>query len=226
MNLRRIALVLALGLTAALAAQTASAQRRRSSPPPPPPPPRVQSVRPIAPQAKPAPGPNANGNANANAAKPQVAEQRPNLRGMEGLPSKWVQKLRDMSPEEQQRFLQNNRRFQKLPPERQAQILNNLQKWNRRSTTEQNAIRDRARLLERLSPQQRQYVRNVLLPKWQQLSPDRRQLINGRLHTLQGMSAADRERALKDPKFMQGLTPDEQSILRDLDSLRNPLPNP
>ena len=44
----------------------------------------------------------------------------------------------------------------------------------------------------------------------------------GRLHTLQQMSPADRQAALNDPRFMQGLSPDEQSVLRGLDSVRNP----
>lgn len=159
------------------------------------------------------------GNANAGISKAQ-----PNLRGMDGLPPKWVDNLRDMSPEEQNRFMQNNARFQALPPLRQAQVRKNLENWNRLSPTEQMAIRDRERILERMTPQQRQYIRNVLLPQWQALPPQRRQVINGRLHTLQGMTPAQRQAALDDPRFMQGLSPDEQTVLRSLNSLRNPYP--
>ena len=116
--------------------------------------------------------------------------------------------------------MQNNERFQNLPPARQQQIRMNLQKYNKLSPTEQNAIKDRERAWQNISPEQRDHVKNDLLPKWQQLPVDRKQLINGRLHTLQGMNAADREKALNDPKFMQGLNPDEQSMVRDLSSLR------
>jgi len=143
-------------------------------------------------------------------------------RGMAGLPPRWVQNLREMSPEEQERFLDNNRQFQNLPPERQAQIRNNLQKWNQLSPTERNAIRDREYMWEHMSPAQRERIQNDLLPRWQQMPVDRRQLINGRLHTLQGMTPDEREAALNDPRFMQGLSSDEQSMLRDLNSLRNP----
>jgi hypothetical protein len=73
-----------------------------------------------------------------------------------------------------------------------------------------------------MSPEQKQYVARTLLPKWQQMSPDRKQVVTGRLHTLQQMSPADRQAALNDPRFMQGLSPDEQSVLRGLDSVRNP----
>ncbi|MGH9757757.1 MAG: DUF3106 domain-containing protein [Candidatus Acidiferrales bacterium] len=145
-----------------------------------------------------------------------------NGRGMAGLPPKWVENLRNMSPEEQDRFMRNNQRFQSLPPERQAQVRRNLQKWNRLSPTERDAIRDRERVWEQMSPQQREHVKDDLLPKWQQMPPDRKQLLMGRLHTLQGMNPADRQAALNDPKFMEGLNPDEQGVLRDLNSLRNP----
>ena len=75
-----------------------------------------------------------------------------------------------------------------------------------------------------MTPQQRHLYQNSILPKWQQMSPERRQLINGRLHTLQAMPPAAQQRALNDPRFMQGLTPDEQGVLRNLNSLRNPNP--
>ena len=69
-----------------------------------------------------------------------------------------------------------------------------------------------------MSPEQRQYVQRSLLPKWQQMSPERKQVVTGRLHTLQGMTPASRQKALNDPQFMHGLNPDEQSVLRGLDS--------
>jgi hypothetical protein len=128
-----------------------------------------------------------------------------------------------MSPEEQERFLQNNRAFQNLAPQRQAQVRKNLENWNKLSPTEQDAIRDREQILERMTPEQRLYVRDTLLPRWQQMPQDRRQLINGRLHILQTMGPGAQQAALADPKFMQGLSPDEQSMLRDLNSLRNPI---
>jgi hypothetical protein len=147
---------------------------------------------------------------------------QPNVRAMAGLPPPWVQNLREMSPEEQERFMRNNRLFQNLAPERQAQIRKNLENWNRLSSAERDAIRERALILERMTPDQRQYLRNTLLPKWQDMAPERRQAINGRLRILQNMGPAAQEAALADPKFMQGLNPDEQSMLRDLNSLRNP----
>jgi hypothetical protein len=147
-----------------------------------------------------------------------------NLRAMAGLPPRWIENLREMPPAEQERFLRNNRLFQNMVPERQAQIRKNLENWNKLSPEQRNQIRERAEIIERMTPQQRQYVRNTLLPKWQGMAPERRQLINGRLRILQSMGPGAQQAALADPKFMQGLSPDEQAMLRDLNSFRNPLP--
>jgi Protein of unknown function (DUF3106) len=158
---------------------------------------------------------------NPNVVRPngQQAFNRPN-----NLPAGAEQRLRDMSPQEQERFLQNNQRFQNLPPERQAQIRQNLQKWNSLSPAEKDRLNHAEDRWRQMTPQQRDLYQNHILPRWQQMSPDRRQLINGRLHTLQAMPPNAQQRALNDPKFMQGLSPDEQDTLRNLVSLRNPNP--
>ena len=173
-------------------------------------PPEEQQELPVAAQQD-APGPANAGPTNA---------QRPNLRALAGLPPKWLEQLQDMTPEEQERFLQNNQRFQALPAARQEQIRRNLEKWNSLTPEQRQAARQRERALERMSPQQRQYVRDSLLPRWQQLPPARRQVIRNRLRLLQRMTPAERSAVLADPRFMRGLSPEEQSVLRDLNALR------
>ena len=145
-----------------------------------------------------------------------------NANGSARLPGQWAQKLGQMSPQQQEHFLQNNERFRNMPPERQQQIRQNLENYNRLSPTEKMAMKDRQAAWERMSPEQRQYVQKTLLPRWQQMSPERKQVVTDRLHTLQGMTPEDRQKALNDPQFMRGLNPDEQSVLRGLDSIRNP----
>jgi len=162
----------------------------------------------------------------ANKPNAGAAQGQPNLRSMAGLPPKWVEQLRDLSPEEQQRFMQNNARFKSLPPERQAQIRQNLEKWNQLTPEQRNDLRNRQEAFERMTPDQKQYVRQTLLPKWQAMPPERRQLILGRLRVLNGMPPAQREAKLNDTAFMHGLNPDEQQTLRDLNSFRSPPPAP
>jgi hypothetical protein len=213
LNWRTFISALALVLSTGLAAEAALGQWGRF--------PRLRNV---AQKEKP------NARHNFNVAPPpnnsgKVRGQgQPNLRAMAGLPPKWVENLQEMPPEQQERFMQNNRVFQNLSPERQAQIRRNLENWNRLSPAEREAIRERAQILGRMTPDQRQYLRTTLLPKWQAMAPERRQAINGRLRVLQTMGPAAQEAALADPKFMQGFSPDEQSMLRDLNSFRNPPP--
>ncbi|MBI3405541.1 MAG: DUF3106 domain-containing protein, partial [Acidobacteria bacterium] len=45
-------------------------------------------------------------------------------------PPPFLQRLREMSPSEQQRFLENNPRFRNMPRDRQDQIRQNLRRWN------------------------------------------------------------------------------------------------
>jgi len=150
--------------------------------------------------------------------------RRPNVRAMEGLPSKWVEKLQDMPPAQQQRFLRNNERFRNLPPQRQEQIRRNLQRWNNLTPEQKQAARSAEEALERMTPQQRAYVRDTLLPKWQALPMDRRQVIRRHLAMLSRMSPSTQQAALNDPRFMAGLSADEQDMLRNLNSLRNTSP--
>jgi Protein of unknown function (DUF3106) len=152
---------------------------------------------------------------------------QPNVRAMEGLPPVWIQKLREMPPDQQERFLENNAKFRQLPPERQAQIRQNLDRWNKLSPEQKQDAINREQVLERMTPEQRQYLRNTLLPRWQAMPQNRRQVINRHLAILRNMSPATQQAALNDPRFVQGLSPDEQSMLRDLNSFRNPpLPQP
>jgi hypothetical protein len=208
-NCCRLMVAVAVGLLLGPAAQHASAQRHQF--------PRLQGVA----QKE---TPNARNDFDSDG-KPNnggAGRGQPNLRGMAGLPPRWVENLREMPPEQQERFMHNNRVFQNLAPERQAQIRKNLENWNRLSPDERDEIRQRAQILERMTPDQRQYLRNTLLPRWQEMPQERRQAINGRLRILQTLGPSAQQAALADPKFMQGLSPDEQSMLRDLNSFRNP----
>ncbi|HEV2223198.1 MAG TPA: DUF3106 domain-containing protein [Candidatus Acidoferrales bacterium] len=145
---------------------------------------------------------------------------KPNARALMGLPPKWIENLRDRSPEEQERFMRNNARFRSLPPERQEQIRRNLERWNQLTPQQREAMRNRELMLERMTPAERQEVVNDLAPRWKNLPQDRKQILTGRLRVLGGMSPEEREQKLQDPQFMQGLDANEQDLLRKLSNLR------
>jgi hypothetical protein len=147
-----------------------------------------------------------------------------NPRGLAGLPPKWVENLRDMPPQEQERFMHNNERFQSLPPQRQAQIRQNLAKWNQMTPEQKGRIRATEQMFEQMSPEQRERFRDEIIPKLAQLPPERRQRVIGHWRRLQGMTPEEQQAALRDPRFMPGLSPDEQGLVRDLNSMGAPPP--
>ena len=132
------------------------------------------------------------------------------------LPPKAIERLQDMPPERQEKFLQNSLRFQSLPPEQQARIRERLQAWNRLTPAQQQDLRNRQRVWEQMTPEQRTYVRQTLLPRWQQLPPERRQAIMQRLHSLRDLSEADRQAKLNDPAFTEGMSGEDRETLQQL----------
>jgi hypothetical protein len=152
-----------------------------------------------------------------NAMRPGVNPGNgPGAGNMDNLPPKAFERLQDMPPDKQERFLQNNQRFRNLPPDQQARIRQRLQAWNRLTPGQQQEFRERQRVWEQMTPEQQGYVRQTLLPRWQQLPPERRQAIMQRLHQLRNLSEADRQIKLNDPSFVSGLNPEDRETLGQL----------
>jgi hypothetical protein len=108
------------------------------------------------------------------------------------------QHFRNLPPQEKQTVLQNNRRLRELP---QAQ---------------QQELRDRARVWQQMTPQQREHIKNDVLPKWKQLAPDRQKAIQQRLGVLKNMPESARNQHLSDPNFTRGMSEDDKQMLHDL----------
>jgi hypothetical protein len=148
------------------------------------------------------------------------ANPKPGERRMLAMPPAWVERLRQMTPQQQERFMNNNERFRELPPERQAQVRQQLQRWNRLSPEQRQTLLDRQQVWDRLTPQQQGYVRDTLLPQWQATPPVRRQAVLGKLRQLRGLGDTQRTAKLNDDAFLGGLNPQDRQMLRDLSNLR------
>ena len=57
-----------------------------------------------------------------------------------------------MTPQEKQRLSQNEERLRRLPP------------------AQQQMLRERAQVWQRMTPRQRDHVRNEVLPKWREMA--------------------------------------------------------
>jgi hypothetical protein len=95
----------------------------------------------------------------------------------------------------------DEKRFKQLPPQQQQEL------------------RERAQVWQRMTPQQRDHVRNEVLPKWQQMPPDRKHAIQQRLGVLKNMPESARNQHLNDPNFTRGMSQEDKATLRDLSHL-------
>jgi hypothetical protein len=150
----------------------------------------------------------------------------PQERNMLDLPPMWINRVRDMTPVEQERFLGNNQRFQNLPPDRQDQIRRRLRAWNQLAPAARQALLDRERVWQQMTSQQQRYVRDTLLPAWKSMEPMRRQLILRKLRDLRDLDETQRSARLTEELFLNGMSPEERSMLRDLSNLRVSAPEP
>jgi hypothetical protein len=144
----------------------------------------------------------------------------PQERKLLDLPPRWTERLQNMTPAQQDKFLNNNARFRNLPAEQQAQIRQRLQTLNKLPPEERRAVIERERVWQQMTPEQQRHVRDTLLPTWRNLAPARRQILLRRLHDLRGLDDAQRAAKLNDDNFTAGLSADERQMLRDLSALR------
>src|SRR5579883_2197959 len=132
-------------------------------------------------------GPEANPNRPPNANPNRDSNRPPN-----------IVRPRDMTPEQRQRFFQNERKFDQLSPQQKQDL------------------RDRARVWNQMTPAQRDHIRNDVIPKWRQLPPDRQRAIQQRFGVLRNMPESARNDHLNDPNFTRGMSEDDKAMLRDL----------
>ncbi len=81
---------------------------------------------------------------------------------------------------------------------------------------QQQEFRERQRIWEQLTPDQRRDVEQRLLPRWQQVPQPRRQAIMQRLHQLRDLSESGRQAKLNDPSFLEGLNAEDREMLGQL----------
>jgi hypothetical protein len=151
----------------------------------------------------------------ANRVQPTPQERR-----MLDIPPAWVERLQGMTPEQQERFLNNNARVRNMPPQQQDQIRQRLQAFNRLTPEQQKDALNNARVWAQMTPEQQREVRQNLLPAWRNLAPARRKSLLGKLHDLRGLDDAQRAAKLNDEGFVAGLNPEDRQMLRDLSALR------
>lgn len=122
-----------------------------------------------------------------NAAKPKAAPKQPKL--PQSIPSKQIEQLQKMTPEEREKALAN------LPPDRRQQVEKQLDRLNQ------------------LTPQQRQQL-DQRYETLQSLPPARQRAVRQELQNLRSMPVPERRARLASDEFKQQFSPQEQALIR------------
>jgi len=131
----------------------------------------------------------------------------------------FVDRMRDLTPQERDRVLLNSKAFQNLAPEQQSRIKQQFNQWDRMTTGQRADLRAKEDTWRRMTPDQRDYVKNQVLPKWKQIPWERQQVIQQKLGVLQNMPESARNRRLNDPDFTRGMSEEDKATLHDLSHL-------
>jgi Protein of unknown function (DUF3106) len=131
----------------------------------------------------------------------------------------WVDRMRELSPQQREHVMQNSRAFQNLSPDKQSKIRQQFNQWDRMTPQQQSSLRQNEDTWRRLTPEQRDHIKNDVLPRWRQMPWDRQQVMKQKLSVLQNMPESARNERLNDPNFTRGMSDEEKSTLHDLSHL-------
>jgi uncharacterized protein DUF3106 len=143
-----------------------------------------------------------------------------------GAPRPWVDQMRDLSPQQRERVLQNSKAFQNLSPDKQNRIRQQFGQWDHMTLQQQSTLRQNEGIWRKLTPEQQQHIKNDVMPKWRQMPWDRQQVIKQKLGVLQNMPESARIQRLNDPNFTRGFSDEERSTLQDLSHMHVGAPDP
>jgi len=182
--------------------------------------------RPPANQSRPASRPPAQGpTARPNGSNPNGGNSRsqgrvtPRQQLGVGAARPWVDKMRDLTPPQRERVMQNSAAFHNLPPEQQNRIRDQFGQWDHKTPQQRADQREREQAWRQMTQPQREHIKNDVLPAWRQLPSDRRQAIQQRLGVLKNMPEFARNQRLNDPNFTKGMNEEDKATLHDLSHL-------
>lgn len=131
----------------------------------------------------------------------------------------FVDRMRDLTPQQRDRILQSTRAFQNLSPEQQGRIKQQFNQWDKMTPVQRADLRAKEDTWRRMTPEQRDHIKNDVLPRWRQMPWERQQVIQQKLGVLQNMPESARNQRLSDPNFTRGMSDEDKATLHDLSHL-------
>lgn len=130
----------------------------------------------------------------------------------------WLRSNRDLSPQEQERALESDPAFRRLPAQQQERLRNRLEHFNSLQPQQQQRMLNRMEVWEHLTPEQKQDARR-LGSQLRQLPPPRQQMMQTAIRDLREMPPDQREQVLDSPRFMSMFSDQERGILKGITRL-------
>ncbi len=121
---------------------------------------------------------------------------------------------------------QPQRKFSDLPPQDKQRVIENYRKQQNLTPAQRQEIQDRKKTWDGLTPEQQSHIKNDVLPKWRQMPLERRQAIRQRLRVLQNMPESAKNQRLNDANFTKGMSDEDKATLRDLSHMHVGAPDP
>lgn len=135
----------------------------------------------------------------------------------------WMNRHSNLPLAQQQRALEGEPGFRRLPPQTQQHLLNRLTQLNNMSPERRRRFIEGTEAMERLTPPQRQQVRGAM-QQLGTLPPDRRRMVARAFRDLRGMPPPQRQAILNSERFRGQFSNQERGTLSDLLAVEPYLP--
>lgn len=148
-------------------------------------------------------------------ARPAPQGQHPRFENNQPHLGAWLARHGNLTPQQQERALQNEPGFNRLPPETQQKLTNRLQQLNRMPPEQRQRTVEHIEALEHLTPQMRQQVR-ASFQDFHTLPPDRQRMVRKAFRDLREYPPEQRQALMNTGQFQAQFSPHERSILGNI----------
>lgn len=127
----------------------------------------------------------------------------------------WLDEHRNAPPQTQQRMLQSDPSFSRLPQATQQRLVQQLNRVDQMPEAQRERRLARAENLERLSPAERAQVSDSAR-RWTTLPADRQALMKNAFRDLRSVPLDQRQTVLNSSRYQNVFSPDERGILSNM----------
>ena len=125
----------------------------------------------------------------------------------------WLRRYKDLPPEEQERALQSDPFFQRLPAARQQILRQRLERFSSLPPQQQLRMLNRMDTWEHLTPEQKGEARHIF-QQMRELPQDRRRQVMTAVRDLRTMPPDQREQVINSPRFKSNFSEEELGMIR------------